>query len=219
MNNNNSNPKGPLALLVHPKNRRSNINNTDNLIIQQVPVRATTEEASTSTSTSSTHRMKYFDYDPTGPRLSRVIKKRKRRNQEQMHDAEGQQLSASASYTDQDQDEHQQRLYHPRNGEFTLLFFCEMNCRNSLRVTMVLAKFLHLVEKTKQDGDEYKRRPIQLICIPNDDIDLSKSKGSHAAADVSLSVGAEANIFTHLYSHTEFWHMGFDHVNRSAIIA
>ena len=200
---NNSNPKGPLALLVHPKNCS---NTNTNLIIQ-----ARANEVSTST---ATHRMKYFDYDPTGPRLSssRVTKKRKHRNQEQMHDAEGQQLSASASasahYTDQDE----QRLYHPKNGEFTLVFFCEMNCRNSLRVTMALAKFLHSVEKTKQDGDEYEcKRPIQLICIPNDDIDSSK-QGSHVNV-------TEANIITHLYSHTEFWHMGFDHVNRSAIIA
>jgi hypothetical protein len=206
---NKSNPKGPLALLVHPKNCSDT--NTTNLIIQ-----ARANEESTST---ATHRMKYFDYDPTGPRLSssRVTKKRKHRNQEQMHDAEqGQQLSASVSasvhYTEQDE----QRLYHPRNGEFTLVFFCEMNCRNSLRVTMALAKFLHSVEKTKQDGDEYEyeyecKRPIQLICIPNDDIDLSK-QGSHVNA-------TEANIITHLYSNTEFWHMGFDHVNRSAIIA
>jgi hypothetical protein len=206
---NKSNPKGPLALLVHPKNCSDT--NTTNLIIQ-----ARANEESTST---ATHRMTYFDYDPTGPRLSssRVTKKRKHRNQEQMHDAEqGQQLSASVSasvhYTEQDE----QRLYHPRNGEFTLVFFCEMNCRNSLRVTMALAKFLHSVEKTKQDGDEYEyeyecKRPIQLICIPNDDIDLSK-QGSHVNA-------TEANIITHLYSNTEFWHMGFDHVNRSAIIA
>lgn len=195
--------------MVHPKNCSDT--NTTNLIIQ-----ARANEESTST---ATHRMTYFDYDPTGPRLSssRVTKKRKHRNQEQMHDAEqGQQLSASASasvhYTEQDE----QRLYHPRNGEFTLVFFCEMNCRNSLRVTMALAKFLHSVEKTKQDGDEYEyeyecKRPIQLICIPNDDIDLSK-QGSHVNA-------TEANIITHLYSNTEFWHMGFDHVNRSAIIA
>ena len=209
-------PKGPLALLVHPVNNRDLAARTND----------------------STHMLHHFDYDPTGHRFSRLKNKRRRRKNRnaqqtqaqtsiemEMDDAEGQQLHI----------EMEQKLYHPTNGEFTIAFFCEINCRHSQRVTLMLAKFMHALEKKQ---DDQCIRPVQLICIPNDDIQVDMRMHldtnmntnlntnihvdgqASSKSNLKLMVGGdEANLFTHLYSHAEFWHMGFDHVNRSAIIA
>jgi hypothetical protein len=149
-------PKGPLALLVKPP-----------------------AAAPTGTIHSSAYHLHYFACNPTAPCLSRIHsskiqqhpQRRKRRRQ-----SEGNQQQEQLGQQEQVESLHEeyyqsQKTYHPCKEAFTLLFFCEMNCRNSQRFTMVLSSFL----QTVQSMDNFKngKRPIQLICIPNDDLDLS----------------------------------------------
>jgi|AntRauTorckE5430_2_1112549.scaffolds.fasta_scaffold03599_5 hypothetical protein len=197
MNEVTTTPKGPLALLVHPVNRRDLTIRTND----------------------TSHKLHHFVYDPTGPRLSRLRNKRKRRKnrnaqlQTQTQPQHGHDAEEQQKYNV----EIEHKLYHPNNGEFTLAFFCEMNCRHSQRVAMVLAKFMHAAEKKQHDEG---KRTVQLICIPNDEMNNMDGRITHKDEQVSSeTMAGEANLFTHLYSHSEFWHMGFDHGNRSAIIA
>ena len=105
--------------------------------------------------------------------------------------------------------------YHPCNAEFTLLFFCEMNCRNSRRFVFLLADFLkavllHQIQNDKDNDDDNdddgdKNTIVQLILIPNDNI-------------TNMEKVSSSTILSHLQSETEYWHLGFDHKNRLAII-
>ncbi len=102
------------------------------------------------------------------------------------------------------------KRYNPLNAEFTLLFFCDLNCMNSRRFTFILADFMkecttsnfhYLQSETKNDRDN-----VQLILIPNNEnISILDNKKS-------------ATIMSHLQSQTDYWYLGFDHMNRLAII-
>lgn len=211
-------PKGPLALLVKPP------------------------AAPTGTIHSSAYHLHYFACNPTAPCLSRIHSSKiqhrppqQRRRRKRSRQSEGNQEQEELGQQEQVESLHEeyyqsQTTYHPCKEAFTLLFFCEMNCRNSQRFTMVLASFL----QTVQSMDNFKngKRPIQLICIPNDDLDLSillhhmthdeynmdeEEQKSYSEMLWTTKKGG-ANILTHLMSCCDFWHMGYDHTNRLAMI-
>ena len=138
-----------------------------------------------------THILHYFENRPNAPRLSRTYKRRRAKTDE---DPEGDQPSTNNL--------DGSILYHPSQGEFTLFFFCEMNCRNSQRITMILTNFISTANK----GDD-ENKIIQLVCVPNDEnINLSRTASS------------SADILSHLSSQIDYWLLGYDHVNRLAII-
>jgi len=87
--------------------------------------------------------------------------------------------------------------YDPTRSEFTIFFFAESSCRNSLRVGPMVADFAHRV-CGEISGDEMETVvPCQVICIPND----QETRGVEA-----------------LCGGMGFWHMPFNHPNRSGII-
>lgn len=139
-----------------------------------------------------TYTLHYVENRPNAPRLSRTYKRRRAKKTDE--DPEGDQPSTN--------NPDGSILYHPSQGEFTLFFFCEMNCRNSQRITMILANFISTANK----GDD-ENKIIQLICVPNDEnINLSRTGGK------------SADILSHLSSQIDYWLLGYDHVNRLAII-
>ena len=211
-------PRGVLSLLVLPTNNRL-----------AESARALGRHEST------THRLHFFDHEPESPRLSKIFK-RKRKNkdhskQDDLLDEEVGFLESSHSksealnifgsgsmYSNRTTNQHVSS-YHPSRGEFTLLYFCELNCRNSTRFTKILADFMQAIQKDDHydDGDAHTltsaSRPIQLICVLNDEIkDLSDIEFRN-----KLRNGG-ANIITHLMSQTSFWCLGYDHINRLATI-
>jgi hypothetical protein len=192
-------PRGVLALLVPPSisaaaDRNSNRNNSN----------------------SAHHQLHYFNYDPCAPRLDPNLRmRRKKRYQELDVDLEDQYCD-NCGQNQMDVNGHFPLPYHPHNGEFTLVFFCEMSCRNSNRISIMLANFMQAIQKDDDyydvQGGETGVSPIQLICVPNDEIDMSEEQNRK-----SLMKG-KPNILSHLASQTDFWCLGYDHVNRLAMI-
>mmetsp|Transcript_3872 Transcript_3872/g.7428 ORF Transcript_3872/g.7428 Transcript_3872/m.7428 type:complete len:339 (+) Transcript_3872:327-1343(+) len=228
-------PKGPLALLVKP------------------PTLTTSKSSSLSSSlSSSNYHLQYFACNSMARCLTRrgiirssfqTIRQQKRQQYQQQQQQQGQE-EEELHY------QHNHKLYHPYKNGFTLLFFCEMNCKNSQRFTLVLGSFLKTVqsmamENCKNDQECIK---LQLICIPNDDLELSsllptilgRTEGvQHDVVDTEnhqptvndhgddvlqqqqqqqQRTKVTANILTHLMSCCEFWHMGYDHINRLSMI-
>lgn len=93
------------------------------------------------------------------------------------------------------------KIYHPCNGDFTLVYFCDLECRNTLRFTSILGRFLRDVNKMDQDTNS-----LQLICITNDNVCSIRNEYMNYS------------IFSHLASETEYWIMPFEHANRLAFI-
>jgi hypothetical protein len=93
------------------------------------------------------------------------------------------------------------KIYHPCNGEFTLVYFCDLECRNTLRFTSILGRFLRDVIKM----DTYMNS-LQLICITNNETCSTRNDYLNHS------------IFSHLASETEYWIMPFQHTNRLALI-
>ena len=182
-------PRGVLALLVHPKHHR-------------LPASVISNGVS-SIRTEATHRLNYFETDSIAPRLTRSYKRRRKKEEEfSTEDLESQSLTMMSSSPNSSQ-----RFYHPREGEFTLFYFCEMNCNNSRRFTMILANFMQAMDKDDQN-ESTSTAPIQLICVPNDE----------NASSLRWSTSTEATIFSHIASQAAFWNLGYDHINRLAVI-
>ena len=126
-------PRGVLALLVHPKHHR-------------LPASVISNGVS-SIRTEATRRLNYFETDSIAPRLTRSYKRRRKKEEEfSTEDLESQSLTMMSSSPNSSQ-----RFYHPREGEFTLFYFCEMNCNNSRRFTMILANFMQAMDKDDQN--------------------------------------------------------------------
>jgi len=111
--------------------------------------------------------------------------------------------------------------YQHFRSEFTLFYFCESNCRNSIRFASKLSLFVQECSKKDRFHKEYPDKmrgastsyekkclfhgddlrnftfPCQVICIPND-------------------TGEKEIEF--LCDGMGFYHLGFNHPNRSAII-
>lgn len=126
-------------------------------------------------------------YIPHDPAAQRIRSKRKPRRR-------GEDIETPPIYT-------HFKVYHPCNGEFTLVFFCDLECRNTLRFTSILGRFLRDVNKMEKDT-----KSLQLVCIPNN----STCSNSNECMDHS--------VFSHLASEVEYWVMPFEHANRLAFI-
>lgn len=115
------------------------------------------------------------------------------------------------------------KIFDPHQAEFTLLFFCDFDCRNSIRFLPILANFLnnctnHTAQISNHDQVQALVKPCtssslmksccQLICVPNNEIPTELVK----AHDEFMG------FFTYLASHTEFWHLGYNHASRLFII-
>ena len=94
-----------------------------------------------------------------------------------------------------------EKSYRPSDAEFTLLFFCELNCAHCRRFTFILADFL------KNASSSSMENTYQLICVLNDDISKMNARNIH-----------NGSIISHLQSEIELWHLGFNHINRLAIL-
>lgn len=243
-------PRGPLALLVKPP--PSPHNNEHDVVV-------TTQSSSSSCLSTSRYHLHYFQCNPIAPCFSRVHSSkmqqpsRRRRRRRQRRQGTLQQEEPGQEGQDKEKEQLQsilqeyyqnEKMYHPHKEAFTLLFFCELNCRNSQRFTMVLSSFLKTIQSMENfENDKpppqqpQPQRLFQLICIPNDDLELSfllndtanvhddvenNPTINHDCEAVSLSQrkehGREANILTHLMSCCDFWHMGYDHCNRLSMI-
>ena len=198
-------PRSVLALLVPPSS------------IQSRSISAAADKKSNrNNSNSAHHQLHYFNYNPCAPRLDPNLRmRRKKRYQELDVDLENQYCD-NFGQNQMDVNGYFPLPYHPHNGEFTLVFFCEMSCRNSNRISIILANFMQSIQKDDDyydvQGDETGASPIQLICVPNDEIDMSDEQNRK-----SLMKG-KPNILSHLSSQTDFWCLGYDHVNRLAMI-
>ena len=187
MNNYTPSPRGVLALLVPPPNQTPN-------------------------ATDDRYHLPYFDSDPTAPRLTRTSHSHKRRRRNKNNHTTAQEDTETPRDTTT-QVVDNQKLYHPNQGEFTLVYFFQMNwCRNSQRLTMVLANFMHALALSKNEQEEHSMVvPCQLLCVPNDILDLSCQEGRRGVLE-------EASILSHLLSETGFWCLGYNHINRLALI-
>lgn len=188
-------PRGVLALLVLPSSNRFAVH------------------AAALGRNESTHRLHYFDHDPNAPRLNKIQSHKRQRKQTQTHeydeDLEIQALNVFGLHVTPTV--HVRVPYHPSQGEFTLIYFCDMNCRHSTRFTKILANFMQAVQK----DDHYENEntlPIQLICVLNDEINLSATGFRNELRN------GPPNILSHLVSETACWCLGYDHINRLAMI-
>lgn len=196
-------PRGVLSFVLHPNEQQRNVASAIHTRYSTIP-------------NTRTHHLQYFAMNPTAPRLTNIRRNRKRRvrnrqqkSHEEFHDNDMEdvenQHDCGAGINDA------MTAYHPANGEFTLVFFCDLHCRNSQRFTLVLSKFMKTILKNHDDIT-----PCQLICITNDDLPDSCSSFNNGSSLNGSSL--DESIITHLSSETEFWHLGHDHINRLAII-
>jgi len=155
---------------------------------------------------TESHILHYYVHDAKAKRMKRNRSRKSNKNRIQQ---ENQQSNHNTVL---------HKPYRPHHADFTLLYFCDFNCVNSRRFTFILAEFLKnlnsqinkvVSDEGKNDGnnDIDKSSICQLVCVPNDHIRYC------SGTDVEY-----ASIMSHLQSETEFWHLGFDHNNRLAII-
>jgi len=136
------------------------------------------------------------------------------------------------------------KFFDPHQAEFTLLFFCDFDCRNSIRFVPILAEFLkncsnavgqtpHRVDDDKDDGGNGGNDSVispsleqdtsslsmpycRLICIPNNEIPTDNMTPDNVYHNYPND--EMMGFFPYLISQTEFWHLGYDHANRLGII-
>jgi len=85
--------------------------------------------------------------------------------------------------------------WNPHESEFTVLYFCDFHCRNSIRFLPILGHFFQTQSSPKT---------CQLICVPNNDL-------SYYNED-------DYGFFPKLQTQTEFWSLGYNHCNRLPLI-
>jgi len=124
-----------------------------------------------------------------------------------IHHTKNSSTSHSSGIIDRiNEDEKAYRMHYPIKSEFTLLWFCDSHCRNSLRFAKILGTFLKssCMRMNNDHDTSNPLRPCQCIVIPNDNIDEG--------------TGYKNFLFAELADNTDFWHMGFDHSSRLSII-
>ena len=120
-----------------------------------------------------------------------ISRRRKRRYNNKSTTVENVDLEGSGSRQNKEDESEQQplqqnhddgriiELFHDsdfsQKAEFTLLYFCDSNCRHSARFSPLLSQFVQTcstqssVRKKDDDDDEYmKDGPFHVICLPND---------------------------------------------------
>lgn len=90
------------------------------------------------------------------------------------------------------------KMYNPDDFEFTLIYFCDSTCRNSLRFAHILVTFIQICNNIETHLD---KKPVQLICVPNDE----------SSYPSRLYDGPFDNL-------SNFWHLGFNYHNRLPLI-
>lgn len=140
--------------------------------------------------------MLHFPRTPHAIRMRRIRHKKRDQNRSSSAGAEfGSNALASSSICTTTANP-----YRPGDAEFTLIYFCELDCVNSRRFTFILADFL-------KDASLTGANAYQLICVLNDDIN-----------QVKRSRVEDGSIISHLQTETQLWHLGYDHIHRLAIL-
>ena len=128
-------PRGVLALLVLPSSNRFAVH------------------AAALGRNESTHRLHYFDHDPNAPRLNKIQSHKRQRKQTQTHeydeDLEIQALNVFGLHVTPTV--HVHVPYHPSQGEFTLIYFCDMNCLHEVSQDFCKSGGMPAIHITKVD--------------------------------------------------------------------
>lgn len=135
-----------------------------------------------------TGHLHFINHDPSSQRINRQSR-RIRKDEYDVEMPSSQQIMIV-----------NRKIYNPMNGVLTLLYFCDLNCRNTLRFTPILRRFLREVSTV----DEHNRL-LQLVCVMNNNTEIDFNFMKHA-------------IFSDLASESEYWILPFDYANRVALI-
>jgi hypothetical protein len=144
-------------------------------------------------STGERSLLHYFPRNEKANRMRRNIQKRNRVTDEKIEDEI---IEASNDF--------EVKEYKPMDADMTFIYFCDLNCVNSRRFTIILADFLKSAKAYY--SSENTCRAFQLILVPNNEI------------TPNINPMTTTNILTHLQSETDYWCIGFDHINRLALI-
>jgi hypothetical protein len=168
------------------------------------------------------YKLQYIQRNRQSKRLKRTNRTKRRSHNDNNHDY-NHDLEKNITNDTNTNTTTAATSYHPTNAEFSLLFFCDLYCSNSSRFTFILSNFLKDVQtkwsssassnnhdmNSNDSNNDYNNPDMipsyQLICIPNDNIQ-------------SYSEVENGTIMSHLKSETDYWHLGFNHKNRLAII-